>query len=544
MKNIVYKYLEHLNIPVSENYFGKRIVSHPNYPSLLSIADTLEGLGIDRQVGRIEKGHRQDLPFPSLLQLDRRGGELLLLKDRADLHAHRDDLEHWNGIVLKVQATDSITDEEHNRQWAEEKRNQRRWILFAGALLGLLLIPTAIGGGAWLHLLLLATAAGGTAVGYLLVAKDLGITYRPVESFCKAGRGTNCDRILHAEEAKLFGNFTFSDAALSYFGFQLIIAGLFAPLYKGGAAFWGVLAAAGGLTVPVIVYSLYYQAVRANTWCRLCVMVDLVLGAQLILFGVMLYRQQLVPAEMVHFLPLSVSILLFAAVALSLVLLKSRLKEAGASAQAEVSARRVKHNPEVFAGLLFREEKRDMVPFEFEMSLGNSEASLQIIMAVNLYCNPCRTAFETVDRLLNTYPDKAGILIRVLPAGQQKIEDLPASTYLINYWRQYIHGKNNEAVRTRELIGTWYEAMDVEAFARQYPMDGETDHEEMGSETLAGQHYQWIEHHEITKTPTFFINGYKMPRHYRIKDLMVMMPGLTTLFKEQQKQKLHDKQLV
>lgn len=31
---------------------------------------------------------------------------------------------------------------------------------------------------------------------------------------------------------------------------------------------------------------------------------------------------------------------------------------------------------------------------------------------------------------------------------------------------------------------------------------------------------------EIRHTPTFFINGYKMPQNYRIKDLKAMLPGI------------------
>lgn len=49
---------------------------------------------------------------------------------------------------------------------------------------------------------------------------------------------------------------------------------------------------------------------------------------------------------------------------------------------------------------------------------------------------------------------------------------------------------------------------------------------ENNSEKLEAKHYNWVEQNEIRHTPTFFINGYKMPQNYRIKDLMAMLPGI------------------
>jgi len=52
MEQVVFQYLRQLKIPVSQGYLQKLIASHPAYPSLLSVADTLEGLGIDHKVGK------------------------------------------------------------------------------------------------------------------------------------------------------------------------------------------------------------------------------------------------------------------------------------------------------------------------------------------------------------------------------------------------------------------------------------------------------------------------------------------------------------
>ncbi len=69
MEQVVVDYLKYLGIPVSEKYRKKIILSHPDYPSLLTISDTLEKLGIPSQIGRIEKRHLPKVEFPFLTQI-------------------------------------------------------------------------------------------------------------------------------------------------------------------------------------------------------------------------------------------------------------------------------------------------------------------------------------------------------------------------------------------------------------------------------------------------------------------------------------------
>jgi uncharacterized membrane protein len=283
MEQTVTEYLSHLDIPISKSYLKKSILSHPYYPSLLSVADTLERLGIDHQVGQLETKSVGELSFPCIIHLDKGGGQLVFLKDQDDLDAYQPNIEDWDGVVLKAKATDSITDKEHKEQYAKEHEQTKLSVVLAVALLGLLTL-SVLQAASWLYLSLFATSVGGAVAGYLLIAKDLGVTYKPVESFCNAGKRTNCDRILNAEDAKLFGFVSFTDAAASYFFFQLLIVGLFIPLFEGTASFLSVLAVASIFSLPVIGYSLYYQAVKAKIWCRMCVIVDVILGLQVGLF--------------------------------------------------------------------------------------------------------------------------------------------------------------------------------------------------------------------------------------------------------------------
>jgi uncharacterized membrane protein len=535
MEKVISEYLAYLNIPVSKKYCQQCMVSHPNYPSLLSVADTLERLGIKHQIARIKEKQLSDLSFPYMLQFDKHAGTLALIKDQKDLDAHKADMEYWDGVVIIVEPTQTITDEEHNKQYSQEKLQLNyaaTAILALSALLCLLIIPY----GSWLYGLLSATSVGGIVVGYLLLAKDLGVTYAPVEEFCNAGKRTNCDRILHAKDAQLFSFFTFTDATASYFVFQLIAIGLFIPLFEDSASFLVPLAAASLLAIPIVAYSLYYQYAVASTWCRLCLIVDGILVVQVALFAAMRYSRKMFTWGAGRVIPVCIMVLLFLVIASLVVLLKNKLKATNEASRDATAAKRVKHDPQVFAHLLLQEEKMNTTPFEPEMLIGNSYAPIKVTMIINLHCNPCRIAFQTVTQLLSAYPQKVSFAVRLTKGMNKAMGELSASTYFIRYWQTYIMGRKNISFHTQRLLQDWYEQMDSETFINQYPLDGELRPEFDGSESLEEQHYRWIQQNNITATPAFFINGHKIPENYRIQDLQAFLPGLVSLVQAQRSQ--------
>ena len=57
MEKIVSEFLHFLKIPVSKKYVEKIIRAHPDFPSLLSISDVFQRLGVDHRVARIEKNN-------------------------------------------------------------------------------------------------------------------------------------------------------------------------------------------------------------------------------------------------------------------------------------------------------------------------------------------------------------------------------------------------------------------------------------------------------------------------------------------------------
>lgn len=281
MEQIVSKYLKYLNIPISQKYCEKLIASHPDYPSMLSIADTLERFGINYKVARIDNKQINKLPFPFLLQSQKENEELILIKTKEDLSAYQGDEDSHTHIILKAEPTQTIADKENETQRSRETFLKVMYAILITATVALMTLSvTQLFN--LLYIILVLLAVGGATVGYFLQAKELGIKYEPLEAFCNNGKKSNCDRLLYSDEANIFGRVTFSDTVAIYFLFQFMMLGFLIPVAEWSISFLGTMAIFSLLTIPVIVYSIYLQFIKVKIWCRLCLLVSAILVVQTI----------------------------------------------------------------------------------------------------------------------------------------------------------------------------------------------------------------------------------------------------------------------
>jgi oligoribonuclease NrnB/cAMP/cGMP phosphodiesterase (DHH superfamily) len=120
MEKIVSKFLSIQKIPVSPSYVEKIISSHSDYPSLLSIADSLERLGVEYQAWKVTRDELNSIAFPYLLPISVGGGDILLIQNSSDLKKNEEKLNYWEGTILKTEHTSLLIDKENNGQYTQE----------------------------------------------------------------------------------------------------------------------------------------------------------------------------------------------------------------------------------------------------------------------------------------------------------------------------------------------------------------------------------------------------------------------------------------
>ncbi|TDO28572.1 hypothetical protein [Sediminibacterium goheungense] len=60
------QYLKQLNITINEKYLRKKLLSHPNYPSLVSLTDFLVEHDMEYTAVVGDKNDLNNIPFPFL----------------------------------------------------------------------------------------------------------------------------------------------------------------------------------------------------------------------------------------------------------------------------------------------------------------------------------------------------------------------------------------------------------------------------------------------------------------------------------------------
>ncbi|MEL7148547.1 MAG: vitamin K epoxide reductase family protein, partial [Bacteroidota bacterium] len=267
---------------VDEKEAKLQLESHPDFPSLRSVTDTLDYLEIEHLAISVPKEALDQLPDCFLAIIDTKGkeenslvaaekkGDAIVVHNVSDKKTMKQTefLEIWDGVVVAVEPN------------LEEKG--------AKPLRGLL-TPEVVGIGILLLLLgyvfgaqkppistiaYLAASFAGLGVSVLILREEFGQGSKLVDRICNATQATSCQEVLSSKGAKFVGNYGLSDMGLIYF-VTAIVAVIF------GLVSLSFLTALNILAVPIILYTWFYQAFKVKKWCVLCLVLSAMLIAQL-----------------------------------------------------------------------------------------------------------------------------------------------------------------------------------------------------------------------------------------------------------------------
>jgi thiol-disulfide isomerase/thioredoxin len=275
---------------------------------------------------------------------------------------------------------------------------------------------------------------------------------------------------------------------------------------------------------------VYYQWVKIQAWCRLCLLVVGVLALQIGFFSYTVVNglfAPVIPGGAV----LGTALLLFLGIGSAVIWIKELIKSEEQAIQAEAISNRVKYDPKIFSQYLLKQRKVDETPFEKEIYIGNPEAPLRLVMASNLFCNPCKAMHEKLNTLVQVWPDKLQICFRFLPVKKDYEEDSDPREVLLNYWLEHIQGTETASQKTQQIIRDWFERESIDEFINKYGIDSVENLQELRA--MMELQDPWIKTAEITKTPTLFLNGFEFPQQYSVGHLTAMIPGLIDHFQHQ-----------
>ncbi len=519
--NVTKQLLASLHIKSTSKHLKDNILSHPDYPSLLSISDTLEKYLIETLVVKIDFEKLREMPLPCIVQVEtNRESLFFVLKNVLDNKVfYYDDknklvesskeefIKLWTGICLLVETT------EHSKEKDIEKKITAKRIqnILIGSITVLLL--------SWILISFFNSEANsnissilytsiytilkviGLIVGVFLLWFDVGQYNPTLQSFCKGeNKKINCNAVLGSKHAKLFdGALSLSLLSFSYFFGTL----LYLVINSFSSIALSVLGVISFISAPIIVISIYYQAIVIKQWCKFCIIVQGVLIAEIgISFLSKLYKTPIAYET----LPLLLALLLIPI--LGWKLLKLLLEQEKETNVHKRGLKKIKNNPDVLEGLLVKSRKIETNAEDLGISIYNESAKYHVIKVCNPYCGPCAKAHPVLEDLVNA--GKINLQILFTARSAEDRIGKPVSHFLAM-------DEQGDKTKTKQALDDWYHAeqKDYDVFASKYPMNGELEQQNDKIEAMR----KWCNAKNITHTPTIFINGYELPKEYSIEDL-------------------------
>lgn len=521
--NTVQALLDTLKSRVVRSSVSDKLKEHPDYPSLLSISDTLYSWKINNLSIRATAEQLPDMPVPFIAQLADGKGEVFTTVrsfgpekvvisamgsrkwKTVDLTTF---LDQWTGVIMVVEEGEQAGEPAYALK--KKQAMTGRAVTFLAVAMILLLWGNTVlsafyesGTAAIIPGLLFTLQLFGSYITGLLLWYEIDKNNPSLKAICNGHRQTNCDAVLQSKAAKLWdGVVSWSEAGFFYFAgsfLAVLISGLHKELLQL-QAWLSVLA------LPYVIFSVYYQWRIAKNWCVLC------LAVQAVLFTAGLLMLSTTPLTLAG-MGLSTCLLqaaCFVAPAIVWLLLRPLLLQVKDAMLKKAELARVKHHPQVFESLLIKQKQISHDLTGLGILLGNPASRNRIVKVCSPYCQPCARSHAQLDELLTNNPDLQVQIIFTAANADSDRRAAPVKHLMA------LAAKNDEAL-TRKALHDWYTegAKDYDAFSRRYVLNGE---EERQGEKLEAMR-NWCDRMEISFTPTLFLNGYQLPEMYSASEL-------------------------
>ena len=509
---IIQRAVKHYGLHVIKGTVKEALKSHPDYPSFKSICDTLNEWKIENYPLRYEVNELEDLQSPYIVHFDRGGGIIGFVtdtgKDQVTYYTsynekrktgRKEFLESCSGAVILLNPDERSGERDYQTKIKNELINKSILPLaLTAALIFIIYLfynNFALGGSIYSKVILplVFTKIAGIVLSVLLILHEFEVHLSITDKLCHLSKATNCNTVLNDKASKVFGWFGWADVGFVYFTGSFLFL-LQSPAGEG-LSLMAILAA---LSIPYPIYSIYYQGIVLKKWCPMCLGVQLILITEFIL---LLPQLSQLTFSFDSFARLALSLLVIAIVYTLFILFR---KEQMSGEMNYYKYLGFKKNPDILRMLLMNQPRYEIPLPEGSLIFGNRNASIRITAFLSLHCSHCARAFEKIRSMLSENED---ILINLLLVTS----DNKMLTTLYNNKRQ---GKEAESIK---LLEQWFNA---DPYSRTKITEGLCIPEDSDlSREVNEETTRLFKDYNVMGTPTFFINGYKLPPQYEIDDL-------------------------
>lgn len=500
MNVLIKKYLDLNNNSQFKSSFEDLYFSHPNYPSLFSVTDSLDSLGIENIAVKISKEHFNNLPIFFLANYN--SEFVLVTKTDLDVKIDfengtsknlmiSDFLSDWNGIILAIEPKEDETEK------FEKKDNSSK--IYWSVLLVFIIASFIYFQHSIVEIISVFISLSGIALSILVLQEKYGIHNDVVSKICN-GQNTSCNSVIKSQDKKINKWINFSDLPLIFFSSNLI-ALLLEPLQSTV-----IIGFASLLSIPILIYSVWLQKIVLKKWCPLCLLISsliLIQSATLYYnfenFGLI----KMFNNSYYYFFSIGMVYLIWFFIN---PLIENKIK----SAKKINELIRFKRNFDLFKFLSKPISSIDGLDDLQGINLGNKNANLKIVLLLSPSCGHCHSAFFDAYNLILQHPEKTyvTILFNLNPDNNSN----PYLEVVQNLMAIKFQNEN----QILEAISDWHiKKMNLKDWVKKW---GENKINEKVNSQIKLQ-YDWCLKNEFNYTPVKLINDMIMPNEYDINEL-------------------------
>ncbi|MBF4518767.1 thioredoxin domain-containing protein [Flavobacterium sp. ANB] len=513
----LFLYLKKENINIDKNEFIFQVQSHPDYPSLLSIADTLSFFNVKNGAINVSFSEIELLPnhFIAILKeendkptietkqyfIERRNNAYFYVKDKRSISISNNSLElRWFGIIL-------LLEKPEEEEILIKSKNRFFWVLPFLCLMSFLAVLFQMEDYFKSKIFFLFPIVG--MFFSITALKDLfGTKIEFLNRFCNITNSTSCSTVVSSNKWKIFEIVNFSDLSLVFFSSQFLGL-LFFFLLGDTITYFLIQKIILIVSVPILFLSLYYQKFVENKWCPICLaIIALILTEILYLMAFKYSVYQISNKKIIVFSFVFLSVMFIWSALKKMFIQRKELKEH------QLKAIRFERNYTIFKNSLLAKDKVELP--ESLIVLGNKESKTIITIISNPFCSFCKDAHEIMENILDRYHKEIQIQV-ILKTNIEKENEEGKKLFRS---LMGIYKFDGEANFTKALKN-WFENKKIIEWFRLF-----TVIESNEFDSMFNNQQQWCEDNDYNFTPLIFINGYEYPQMYEEKNLLFFINDL------------------
>lgn len=507
VSRIVCSYLKELGVFHSEAEVTLVLKSHPEYPSLWSIAQTLNYFGVKSNAFSADFDGLQKINAKVIIHLRIGDGIFVILEEisnnavtyydvpsRKKKYLSREHfLKIWSGIL--------IVGEKSERPVVSDQSNYLAKIAIGSFLMCFVFLYGYFFPNVFCLTSFLLNLIGYLTAGALLL-HQIGYSNSLIDHICISTKFFNCNQFIRQSVLPFFREFS-----LITISFVFFLAGTFLFVFcpflstKNHIFFiWQWVMAAGS---PFVLAAFTYQMV-VKKWCPLCLAMATTFVLQFILL--LQYWQQPVNLELTVEGGTFVCILVFFST-IFYWLTKGYFTQRQMAEKNLEKNLSLKRRSFILAGL-FHTQPHIRLDKEL-ISLGIKNAQIVITTVLSTSCNPCKEVALFMIKLIKKYPEN--IQWKLFFAGNISDKFVVGNELLLHLIMLSM-GNNDSA---QQFLYDWARNKSIHFLKKKYALNS-IDEKAIA---ILSNSTKEIKKQKIDLTPFILINDIKLPPEYSIKDI-------------------------